>query len=448
MAAERLLTLPVPQDANLEVVEALFSDMCALPRSPNPLIYYSAILVDLCKIYDSRLALCLLNAVEKLYASANMLDTEVFDRITEWFSFHLSNFDFKWNWADWAACGKESARIRIPFKLIFCRDVLEHISRLSYRDHIRSSIPESLHNLLPPDPATIMNYDQDPNTERVLDLISGPDKRKADEVHARLIGIIGESEEREQLRCLFAAIFRAGSKTLTHFDAITERYVSVLSHLVASAGIEDGPLVILDELWKIWSAAPVRAIYCIDKLCAYRVMDVPSAVECLLSDKGLNKEELVAKLETTTLWEAARLLTDRQRSRLNTANQEVTNAARIAASATEGETEEAAARLQRGKDAVSAVQKEMEQLVYRTFRRLCSIQYRLTESVDDDFGPVWQWRVIGFCREMGRKHTDVLATTGSQLQDLMDSKDVTGKMVNELKALAKISTADLSMSIF
>ena len=32
---------------------------------------------------------------------------ECVDRFLSWFAFHLSNFDFKWLWAEWAAAAKQ-----------------------------------------------------------------------------------------------------------------------------------------------------------------------------------------------------------------------------------------------------------------------------------------------------------------------------------------------------
>lgn len=315
VGAGKLLTLPLPLDANLEVVEATFSDMCALPRSPQPRIYYSAVFVDLCRVQGSRLPLKLLSAVEALYAGAGRIDAEVFDRITEWFSFHLSNFGFQWNWSDWAVCGATNARDTVPFQRLFCKDVLEHASRLSYRDLIRGVIPEDLHTLLPPDPSTLMNYLEDsPTVEKVVGLITGADRRPPGELRARMMGIIEEGGDLERLRCFTAAILRAGEKTLTHFDSVTERYLSLFKELVASTG-DEGRTTVLDELWRIFPVAPVRLTYILDKLCAYRILDVNSVIGYLLSDKGKETKDIIHKLEASNLWEIARLLIERQRSR-------------------------------------------------------------------------------------------------------------------------------------
>jgi hypothetical protein len=42
-------------------------------------------------------------AIDTLFERADMMDVECAERFCDWFSHHLSNFDFKWHWQKWYA---------------------------------------------------------------------------------------------------------------------------------------------------------------------------------------------------------------------------------------------------------------------------------------------------------------------------------------------------------
>jgi len=42
-----------------------------------------------------------------------MMDVECVDRFCDWFSHHLSNFEFKWHWQKWCA-GQNQTKMNQP----------------------------------------------------------------------------------------------------------------------------------------------------------------------------------------------------------------------------------------------------------------------------------------------------------------------------------------------
>ena len=81
---------------------------------------YSTLLVELCKLSPGTVAPAMGKCVRKLYAGLGApadfvgprLDADGARRFADWFSVHLSNFNFQWRWNEWyvAVCSISFAR--------------------------------------------------------------------------------------------------------------------------------------------------------------------------------------------------------------------------------------------------------------------------------------------------------------------------------------------------
>lgn len=80
---------------------------------------------------------------------------ECVDRVTEWLSWHLSNFEYVWSWKLWAKQLHEDPSAVSPIKRNFVTDLLDKCIRLSSYDAIKAAIPEGLHEFLPAQPAQV-----------------------------------------------------------------------------------------------------------------------------------------------------------------------------------------------------------------------------------------------------------------------------------------------------
>lgn len=170
---------PVPgKDWQLEntIVDNILGSMYALPDSRQRSMYYIALITELCKLSPSTVGPAVGKSIRKLYSFlGDGLDVEVSHKFAEWFSVHMSNFNFQWVWKEWFVISF-SHHPRIAYKCIFripdlqlssqnprrgfMRKAVEYEIRLAYYDRISRTLPEEL---------------QDPEAQIVPDQAPGPD---------------------------------------------------------------------------------------------------------------------------------------------------------------------------------------------------------------------------------------------------------------------------------
>ncbi|EGG16204.1 initiation factor eIF-4 gamma middle domain-containing protein [Cavenderia fasciculata] len=154
-AAKFIYSLPVTTEIDAIVVETLLSEAFKLPGSDFKLIYYSVMLVDLFKEQHQTIIPVFAYAITTLFENIDHLDTEVVERFATMFAHHLSNFEYKWVWGDWATCltsqpsGDPTTDNLLHLQKKFIIHLLESITRLSYLDKMKQSLPVEYHPYLP-----------------------------------------------------------------------------------------------------------------------------------------------------------------------------------------------------------------------------------------------------------------------------------------------------------
>lgn len=165
--AANLLNFPFKSKIPLEycIVEVIFSELFHMPTPRYLEICYGSILIELCKLQPSTMPQVLAQATEILFMRIDSMNTSCFDRFVNWFSYHLSNFQFRWSWDDWDSCLLleqehprpkfiqevllKSLRCVVYFSFI---DLFFHIYlvlRLSYHQRIKDMMPETYSKLIP-----------------------------------------------------------------------------------------------------------------------------------------------------------------------------------------------------------------------------------------------------------------------------------------------------------
>lgn len=87
-----------PEDVALD---AIFSQIFTLPAPEHKMVYYHSLITESCKISPGAIAPSLGRAIRFLYRAVELMDLELVYRYMDWFAHHLSNFEFRWKWAEW-----------------------------------------------------------------------------------------------------------------------------------------------------------------------------------------------------------------------------------------------------------------------------------------------------------------------------------------------------------
>lgn len=492
MAAERLLTMPMLKEVNDEIVECLFSQMCALPSPKLSPVYFGTLFADLCRVKDSRLPAKLLIAVQKMFQHADEFDQEIFDRLAEWFSFHLSNFGYKWNWQEWAIYTDSEMVDRFPYRALFCKDVIARCVRLSYYDRVRKILPEEMRMFLPAQPN---DGDQSRFIKEINDelrkIVTGAGRLPSPQVKSKLEQLcvdLTENNELQQLKALINAVLQAGCRTLSHFDIVVERYMDLLRDMSTKGG-QLAKRIITTEVNQFWKCVHIRRLYVMDKLSQYSIITHLSIIEsCLCQDQltidlqlePISDHELKLRLGQSCWWEIIRLAMSRARAREDGARKELTIASQMAAVANEGESEEAERRLERAKHNTEDAKRDIRELLLESLKRLFVITARLldaspaaatgnsnsnlasnmnngsaaTNNSSSDQAPkyrlpgfegkpIWLWRCTGMMRELARMHPQHLVHVMSDLDEctteLREKHNVLWESFDILREIEKCS---------
>lgn len=128
------------------LMDAIFSQLMTLPTPEHKLVYYHSCITFACREAAATIAPSLGRAIRFMYRSLETLDLELGYRFMDWFSHHLSNYDFRWKWQEWT---EDVDRSPLHPRNAFIRGVLDKEIRLSFARRIRESLPESYGPLVP-----------------------------------------------------------------------------------------------------------------------------------------------------------------------------------------------------------------------------------------------------------------------------------------------------------
>ena len=84
------------------IVEGIFSQLFKLPMPEHKLVYYHSLITQCCKIAPAAIAPSLGRAIRTIYKNLDIMDLELAYRFLDWFTHHLSNFEFRWRWSEWS----------------------------------------------------------------------------------------------------------------------------------------------------------------------------------------------------------------------------------------------------------------------------------------------------------------------------------------------------------
>ncbi|KAJ0084473.1 hypothetical protein Patl1_29476 [Pistacia atlantica] len=291
--ASFMVSLPVPFRYEYLMAETIFSQLLLLPQPPFKPIYYTLVIMDLCKALPGAFPAVVAGAVRALFEKIADLDMECRTRFILWFSHHLSNFQFIWPWEEWAYV------LELPKwapQRVFVQEVLEREVRLSYWDKIKQSIENApaLEELLPPKGSPDFKYsvedDREKNEGHTLsaELTS---KVKGRQSAREIIVWVEESVYpvhglEVTLSVVLQTLLDIGSKSFTHLITVLERYGQVISRICPD---QDRQVMLIAEVNSYWkNNAQITAI-AIDRMMGYRLISNLAIVRWVFSPANIDQ---------------------------------------------------------------------------------------------------------------------------------------------------------------
>lgn len=282
------------------IVECIIKEVLALPMQKNSPMYYNSLIislvlrrnVDITRIIG-RIIRILFTMVDCSNSSHKGINFESLKNLVSWFSVHLNNFKFIWNWDSWKEYFESP---RDSAKYIFIKETIECCVRLSYPQNIIDLTEKSLKGAsdILPDYVHTMNCKYDPKIipnvklrgviEIVQDLIQKKEPAQAistvlKDVDGMSMDEGGESANPKHL--LLDCVFAYGAKSISYLILVLERYQDLLRAFNTTQEEMFETLYIVAAFWKNNTQYLEIAI---DRLTNYRIVSDEAAVSWLLSE--------------------------------------------------------------------------------------------------------------------------------------------------------------------
>ncbi|CAI5734858.1 unnamed protein product [Hyaloperonospora brassicae] len=201
--------------------------------------YFCSVLYHLVKTDASMVSPPLAVVVELLFRQVPTMRAAAVDSFVLLLSHFLSNFEFKWRWAAWSYVLEASEDD--PQRL-FVSAVIERCVRLSYLQHMQSTLPAEFHVLLPPAPKPRIRFRAAKEEDAVIGAMpddTSPASEFYQSVATKLKGHPPASALRswlneelprleisrtEAIEVVWTCILEAGAATFTHMRLLLEKY--------------------------------------------------------------------------------------------------------------------------------------------------------------------------------------------------------------------------------
>ncbi|KAL6975042.1 Nucleic acid dioxygenase ALKBH1 [Sarracenia purpurea var. burkii] len=335
--ASYLVGLPVPFRYEYLMAETIFSQLLFLPNPPFKPIYYTLVIIDLCKALPGAFPAVVAGAVRALFDKIDDLDMECRTRLILWFSHHLSNFQFIWPWDEWAHV------LDLPKwapQRVFVQEVLEREVRLSYWDKVKQSIENApaLEELLPPKGVPNFKYGGEEGGDRPAEhalsvelsgMVKG--RQTVREVNSWIEESVIPAHGYEiTLSVIVQTLLDIGSKSFTHLITVLERYGQVIARMCPD---QDKQEMLITEVSSYWKNSAQLTAITIDRMMGYRLISNLAIVRWVFSPANIDQFHT-----SDRLWEILRNAVNKTYNRISDLRKEISNLKRGIVSAEEAAT--------------------------------------------------------------------------------------------------------------
>ncbi|XP_059175429.1 nuclear cap-binding protein subunit 1-A-like [Physella acuta] len=425
---------------NYMIVEVMFGQLFELPRSPYLELFYGATFIELCKLQPTSMPEVLAQASEMLFDRLDIMHSICIERFVHWFSYHLSNFQYKWSWEDWAECVNMDPNAP---KSKFVKEVLLKCLRFSYHQRVVESVPESFAPLLPPEPKPIYKYEQEgagslPGTMHAHKLISLIKNKCTPEEAAMMLKDLpnvypnGQENENKNFNPLkidvfFSTLLHLGSKSISHSFAALSKFHPNLKSL---AEFDDGKICLLKVLYETWKNNQQIMVVLVDKLLRTEVVECSSVANWLFSF------EMQHDFTSFYVWEIMHSTIKKMSQHVDQLQQDVDLAhdKQEAAKRKEADgldvvdddvpTDEAVERMEEKLEAALSAQKNLFLVIFQRFIIVLTEHLARCESAGIDYNTPWYKWVIERLQQVFLLHHELVFRYINTLEQLLFTSDI------------------------
>uniref|UniRef100_A0A1I7UXL3 Nuclear cap-binding protein subunit 1 n=1 Tax=Caenorhabditis tropicalis TaxID=1561998 RepID=A0A1I7UXL3_9PELO len=266
--------------------ETIFGQMLRLPHPPYPAIFHCSLILELLKLKSDEYPQILVQTVDLIYQRADSMQPICLDRMVDWFSFHLSNFLYRYTWSDWKDC---LAKDSYAGSQIFLREVIEKCRRLGSYEKITSVLPQDFVKIHPCSPEIRYLIDQEDTalfqrSETFTQMFQ--ERQPAD----AFLNELKSSDDNDELPYninefgLFVMVMlKMASKTFSHNFSALFRYQAVLKTICDIS--EQYQEKLLETLYSCWKTNQQMLMILTDKLLKMQIIDCSSVVAWLFDEK-------------------------------------------------------------------------------------------------------------------------------------------------------------------
>ncbi|KAK1334301.1 hypothetical protein QTO34_005304 [Cnephaeus nilssonii] len=280
---------------NYHIVEVIFAELFQLPAPPHIDVMYTTLLIELCKLQPGSLPQVLAQATEMLYMRLDTMNTTCVDRFINWFSHHLSNFQFRWSWEDWSDCLTQDPDSPKPK---FVKEVLEKCMRLSYHQRVLDIVPPTFSALCPANPTCIYKYGDEssnslPGHSVALCLaVAFKSKATSDEIFSILKDVPNPNQDDDddegfsfnplKIEVFMQTLLHLAAKSFSHSFSALAKFHEVFKTLAES---DEGKLHVLRVMFEVWRNHPQMIAVLVDKMIRTQIVDCAAVANWIFSSE-------------------------------------------------------------------------------------------------------------------------------------------------------------------
>ncbi|XP_065672439.1 nuclear cap-binding protein subunit 1 isoform X2 [Hydra vulgaris] len=306
--ANQLINCPVRNKVPIEyiITEVVFGAMFRLPENEHLFLFYGSLIIELCKINPQTMPGVIAQAVELLFDRLPTMNVTCVDRFIDWFSYHLSNFQYKWTWDDWIQYADSSASD--DQRCRFITEVLAKCQRSTFHENLLEILPSLLLPLLPEPTQGYFRYEcaeaDEPGHTTVRKLIDGIKSKKDTQSLLATLYEIGPSEksfyENDDLvgpyidpsisalriECFILTILRAGLKSISHTYSALTKFQPMFTELITNKSEQ---LHVLRTVREFWGRNPLMVLIVIDKMVKIQYIQCSTVINWIFSKEMENE---------------------------------------------------------------------------------------------------------------------------------------------------------------